>query len=410
MKQVLLIDGSLIFREFIKEKLTQEQISVDITTGKRDAWTKLITSLPDLVIMDIESDVGEIEEFLIQKQNDPNARRIPIVLCGPAIEHSKAAHLVQFGVVKYFTKPIKFDVLFAAIGRILKQTFSIDETPCVLDVHLNGDIIFVEVSQGLNREKLGILKYKLPEIIDANSIKDPKLILMLTSTELSFVDAFNLESLMDNITSDPRIQPKNIKVLTLDPFAKELIAGHQEYQGIETVDNLVEVLNTLVDSGPVTDIPDLVAEKILVNDDEASLGSVETRFQADSGSDYSEDNIMMKVAIVDDDSVIRSIMQSAFSAVGADCHIYNSGIEFMKEVNQQNFDVIILDIYIPDMNGFDILQTLHRNSFKTPIIIYSQATQREAVIQALSLGAKSYVVKPQKPEVLIKKALELMHS
>ena len=43
-------------------------------------------------------------------------------------------------------------------------------------------------------------------------------------------------------------------------------------------------------------------------------------------------------------------------------------------------------------------------------IVYSQATQREVVIQALSLGASSYLVKPQKPDVIISKAIEVLHA
>lgn len=88
----------------------------------------------------------------MKKRNDPNARRKPVILIGPTIERSKAATLVEYGVVKYFTKPIRFDVFFEAIGSILRQSFSFDETPCILDIHINGNLIFVEIARGLNRE------------------------------------------------------------------------------------------------------------------------------------------------------------------------------------------------------------------------------------------------------------------
>ena len=62
------------------------------------------------------------------------------------------------------------------------------------------------------------------------------------------------------------------------------------------------------------------------------------------------------------------------------------------------------------MDGFTILKSLQNHSYSKPIIIYSQATQKEAVLQAMTLGAKSYLVKPQKPAVIVGKALEILRN
>lgn len=347
------------------------------------------------------------------KHNDPNAKLIPIIISGPIIEREKVATLSQFGVVKYFTKPIKFDIFFESIGKILKASFSIDITPCVLEIHLNGNIIFIEIAQGMNREKLALLKYKLPELIEANRIINPKVILMMTDLQLSFVDGANLELLFDNVTADPRIQKKNIKVLSLDSFTKELIDGHPQYSGIEVTNNLNQVLNSLVESGPTTNIHELVTDKILASDEKAEQGSVEMRFVSDTGvisdDDVDKGNIL-KVAIVDDDAVVRKILQTAFTTISADSILFDSGSEFLSSLSQQQYDLVILDIYMAGLSGFDILKNLQERKYSTPIIVYSQATQREAVVQALTLGAKSYLVKPQKPETIIQKAVEVLHA
>lgn len=130
MKEVLLIDGSHLFREFLKEKLAEEQVHLENATGNRDAYTKIITMLPSLIIIEANDSLNsDIMDLLEKKRNDPNARRKPVILIGPKIERSKAATLVEYGVVKYFTKPIRFDVFFEAIGSILRQSFSFDETP-----------------------------------------------------------------------------------------------------------------------------------------------------------------------------------------------------------------------------------------------------------------------------------------
>jgi len=413
MKQVLIIDAPPLFREFLKEKLSHEKVNVEIAHIKRDAFTKLVSSLPDLLIIDLSVSIREIIDFLAKKNEDPNASRIPVFMTGPIITQDQIALLSQFNVVKYFNKPIKFDVFFESIGKVLKTGFSIDTTPCILELHLNNDIIFIEIAQGLNREKISLLKYRISEIIEQNNITIPKIILMMTDLSLSFVDGANLEFLLDNVIADTRIQKKNIKILSLDSFTKELVKGHSQYDGIEVVTNLSNVLPTLIDNTESSNIADLITEKVLTSTEDISPATVEMKFYSDSGVLDSRDkkiNDNPHIAIVDDDQVTRTILQNTFKQINAEISLFDSGSEFLMATNKHIFDLIILDIYMPGLSGFDILKTLHSKQYKTPIIIYSNATSKESVVQALSLGAKSYLVKPLKPEALLQKAIEVLHS
>lgn len=413
MKRVLIIDAPPLFREFLKEKLSHEKVNVEIAHIKRDAFTKLVSSLPDLLIIDLSVSIREIIDFLAKKNEDPNASRIPVFMTGPIITQDQIALLSQFNVVKYFNKPIKFDVFFESIGKVLKTGFSIDTTPCILELHLNNDIIFIEIAQGLNREKISLLKYRISEIIEQNNITIPKIILMMTDLSLSFVDGANLEFLLDNVIADTRIQKKNIKILSLDSFTKELVKGHNQYDGIEVVTNLSNVLPTLIDDTESSNIANLITEKVLTPTEDISPATVEMKFYSDSGVLDSSDkkiNDNPHIAIVDDDQVTRTILQNTFKQLNAEISLFDSGSEFLMATNKHIFDLIILDIYMPGLSGFDILKTLHSKQYKTPIIIYSNATSKESVVQALSLGAKSYLVKPLKPEALLQKAIEVLHS
>ncbi len=412
MKNVLLIDATPMFREYLKEKLALENIQVEHAQGHRDAFIKVTSLMPDLIILDIAESVDDMMEFLQHKRADPNATGIPVIMTGPSITNEKAASLVQYGVVKYFKKPIKFDIFFESIGRILRTSLSMDVTPCVLDIHLNNNIIFVEIAQGLNREKLALLRYKLTELIDANHLQNPKVVLMMSDLELSFVDGANLEMLFDNMIAEPRISNKNIKVLSFSDFTKELIAGHPAYTGIEVVQNLSSVLNSLVEGDATGSMPELITDKILESTGEQSEGSIEMRFYSDTGAidaQESSDSSTLKIAVVDDDAVVRQLLSASFNAIGAKVETFTSGSEFLQALNANKFSLIVLDILMPGISGFDILKALHDKFDSTPIIIYSQAVQREMVIQAFSLGAKGYLPKPQKPDAIIKKAVELLN-
>lgn len=417
MKHVLIIDASPTFLEFLKDKLEEEKIEVTSVQGKRDAMTKIISILPDLVILDINEDNAftAMLGFLQKVNADPNASRIPVIAVGPIYERSEIEIFAKLGLVKYFVKPIKFDIFFESIGHILRTAFSMDITPCVLDLHRNGNIIFIEIAQGLNREKIQLLKYKLGEITNAEKIS-PKIILMMSNLELTFVDGFNIEFLLDCILANSRIHAKNIKILSFSSFVKDLIDGHEDYSGIEVVTDISQVLNSVLDNSASSKVSDLITDNILATGEDDTEGSLEIRFSSDASAilpdetDMQEDSKKPKVAIVDDDAVISKLLSSAFEAAGFVCKQYSTGTEFLSQFSKSKYDIIILDIFMPGISGFDTLKRLQNLPSPPPVIVYSQAVDREMIIQILSFGAKQYIVKPQKPEVIVQKALEIINA
>ena len=413
MKQVLLIDASPLFHDYLKDKLQAEQIGVETAVGNRDAYTKLLSSMADLIIIDVEKNFDVLVDFLEKKRRDPNACKTPIIMVGPSKPRVEVAALSKYTVVKYFSKPIKFDIFFSAIGKILHANFVLDNTPSVIEVHCNGNVIFIEAARGLNKDKIQILRYRIEELINTNNLKEPKVLLMISGLTLTFADGYNLELLFDNILADKRIMQKNIKVLTLDTFTKELLEGHPQYNSIEIAESLDSVINSLIDTSLGHDVNTTISEKLLVSNDNNALSEVETRFNMDIENPKEDEKAQgetLKVAIVDDDSIIIKLIQNAFTPLSAKVEPFQAGIKFLEATKTQTFDIVILDLFIPDMNGLDILRTLQKERFKTPIIVYSQATTRDAVVQALSMGASSYIVKPQKPDVIVQKAVEVLNA
>ena len=412
-KQVLIINAAPMFREFVKEKLSSDNVSAEIADGRLDAFSKMVRSIPDLIIIDIEESFEEVMDLLERKMSDPNAKKIPVIIAGPEMERAQISSLVQYGVVKYFSKPIKFDVFFEAIGKIIRANLSMDTTPCVLEIHHNGNVIFVEVAQGLNREKISLLKYKISEMIDNYKIKDPKVIVMMTNLQLSFVDGINLELLLDTVLADNRIQSRNVKILSLDDYMNDFIDGHVEYIGVKVLKDLTSALGSIVGKGQAAgDATEIIADSILAGQDDDTTGSVDIRFGMESGEDGSldSDGSLLNIAIVDDDEVVRKILAQSFQSVGVTTEVFESGAKFAQAIQTKSFDLAVLDIYMQGVNGFDILNQLRAREKPIPAIVYSQAVQREYVIQALSLGAKGYLAKPQKPEVILKKAMEILHD
>lgn len=411
MKSVLIVDAPPMLREFLKEKFAAENITVEVAEAQRDALPKFLSVLPDLVIVNIENSVSDVEDFLAKKQADPNGKKVPVIVSGPVITHEEASDLVQYGVIKYFTRPIQFDLFFDSIGRVLHSAFAIDSTPCVLDMHLNHHIIFIEIAKGLNREKISLLKYKIADIIQKNNLTLPKLVLMMSDLSLSYVDGLNLELLLTNITEDRRVLRRNIKILSFDPFVSDFIEGHPLYEGIEVVQDLSKVITSLVDS--VSDsVENVISDKILASSESGVDESMGIRFFSDAetvGNNGDLASAQPSIAIIDTDINVIAYLKRAVETIG-EVTAFGSGKEFLSKVAQEHFDIVITGMYMPDVTGLDILKFLIDRRINLPVIVYSNVVQKELIMQTLKLGASSYLIKPQPEEVIVQKVLEVLNA
>lgn len=413
MKKVLIIDSHQLFRDFLKTKLSMDQIEVTISQQQRDGYTKMISTLPNLVIMDMGEDNKNEMELLEKKATDINTAGIPVIITGPSVERSSISSLAKYGVIKYFAKPIQFDLFFESIGRVLKIPLSMDVTPSVLDIHHNGNIIFIEFAKGLNQEKLALLQYKLTDLIEHEGIESPKVIVMFTNLELSFVDGYNIEFLLDNILDCPKVHTKNVKILSNNQFISDLIEGHKNYAGIEVSNNLPTILNSLIDTSITSSVSDLITDRILTAYDETA-GAIDTNFHSDKSSsapvDSSKSGTVLNLAIIDSDAQSLMLTKTVFETVGSNVTSFTSGTEFLNDYAPGKYDLVILDIQLNDNKGFDVIQTVNSGVNPPPVVIYSQSLQKDLVVKVLSIGAKSYLLKPQKPNILLQKCLALLHS
>ena len=234
-------------------------------------------------------------------------------------------------------------------------------------------------------------------------------ILMLTNIQLSFVDGLNLELLIDNISAEGRIPNKYIKILTNDVFTKELVKGHPEYFGIQVSSNIETIMEFIVDQGSNCNIKEFIFDKVLTSDkpvEESVLGFIDSKsnLEGNFGS-------MMRIAVIDDDIVVRKLLQNTFSSVSGETDLFETAVAFFDSLSAgKEYDAVIMDLYLPDMDGISVLKNFQRKALQIPVIVYSKAAAKEVVMQALSLGARSYLVKPQKPSVVLGKVLEILHS
>src|SRR3989339_1574226 len=111
----------------------------------------------------------------------------------------------------------------------------------------------------------------------------------------------------------------------------------------------------------------------------------------------------IKMAVIDDDNGITSMVKDAFSSPDFQVEYANTGKEGIRMVEELNPDILLLDIQLPDMTGWEICEKLrgHRAYKRIPVIMMSgQFGQAEDKAKGLQIGADDYVDKPFSLSVL----------
>jgi DNA-binding response OmpR family regulator len=422
MKQVLIIDESPLFRDYLKEKLEEQDLTVTAAVSGLDGISKIRSILPDLLIVDYHLTRKTCKDVLDEKRKNPNTAKIPVIVTASNIDKNRIIELVPYNVKKVFNKPIKFDSMLNTIGEVLGIPIDYDTTPCIIEAHLNDDILFIEVAQGLNRDKIDLLRFKIVELIELYGIASPKVILLLSDLQLNFADGPNVEKLLQTVCTFSQAKNKNIKILTNSSMVREFVDGHKSFAGVEVTNNLQHAMDGLLSDKSAPDgtgdqQATIIGERILTATDSAhDRGeSIHMRFDAETQRVFSTDDVKamgrsIEIAVVDDDFTIQELVKLTFAQMDANVVIYEDGKKFIDDMNAHSFDMVFLDLMMPVMNGFEVLKILHASDIRIPVIVLSAVTQREAVVHAFQAGAKSYLIKPLKPDTIMKKAAEILRA
>lgn len=115
-----------------------------------------------------------------------------------------------------------------------------------------------------------------------------------------------------------------------------------------------------------------------------------------------------KILVVDDELPIRMALKTAFSREGMLVQEACGGQEALGILASENFDLIVLDVMMEDMDGYAILQKLRADQNMTPVLMLSGRQEEMDQVLGLGLGADDYLTKPFHLSVLIQKVKALI--
>jgi two-component system alkaline phosphatase synthesis response regulator PhoP len=110
---------------------------------------------------------------------------------------------------------------------------------------------------------------------------------------------------------------------------------------------------------------------------------------------------LKKVLIVDDEPVIRKAIRMTCEKEGYEVVEAESGTEALRQVESARPDLMLLDLMLPDISGFDVCREIRKGGSRLPIIILSAKTEEIDIVVGLEIGADDYITKPFRARELL---------
>jgi DNA-binding response OmpR family regulator len=120
---------------------------------------------------------------------------------------------------------------------------------------------------------------------------------------------------------------------------------------------------------------------------------------------------MKKILIVEDDPFLADIYKTRLTAEGFEVVIAEDGEKGLKRLDEENFDLLVLDLVLPELSGFEILEKIkEKERFKNlRILVLSNLSQKEEIQRALDLGVQKYLIKAYfTPSEVVKEIKEII--
>jgi len=107
-----------------------------------------------------------------------------------------------------------------------------------------------------------------------------------------------------------------------------------------------------------------------------------------------------KIIVIDDDTAVTDLLSVLLRSHGFEVRVTNNSVEGLGFIRDEDFDLVILDLMMPEMDGWEICKEV-RSFSKVPIIVLSALNDPSMVASVLDAGADDYLTKPTPSRILV---------
>ena len=109
---------------------------------------------------------------------------------------------------------------------------------------------------------------------------------------------------------------------------------------------------------------------------------------------------ILKVMVIDDEPIVGKRLKPALEKTGYEVEVYETGAGALKRIEETDFDIVVTDVRMDEIDGMDILASVTAKAPRTKVIIITGYATIELAREALAKGAFDFIAKPFKPDDL----------
>lgn len=361
-------------------KLAKEKqpfaITLDVMLPNIDGWTVL----------------KELKE-------DPDTKEIPVILVS-IIGDKKIGY--GLGAFEYFVKPISSEKLISAFSRLESLANKQIQKIVIVD---DDELEFEKFKREFKNEKIRIEFIQDSEYA-FNKIAEVQPDLIILDLMMPKIDGVTLSY---KLKSNP--QTKHIPIII--STAKDLTDDE-----IKSLNNVVEDI-TVKSKGHSLDVLKVVRDRIKLQEEENYI--IMRKADSPNNNEKSEpDNVELKddsvkiyageILIVDDDPDTLFTLNEIVQAANFKTHLARNGIECLKMLENIKPDVVLLDIMMPEMDGFQTIKNIRANSKYDDLVVFAVTAKAMAGDKEIILkhGFNDYIPKPVNASIITAKIEQLI--
>ena len=392
--KVVLIENDEILKQYLKERLNKAGIEVVCKDGFEGSL-KIKNENPDLIISACELSRVDIFTLIREKNEYKSTVNIPVIVLEKERNLEIEKQLAELQVSAILLKPLKVDLLFRNICKLLGCRIDFDRTRSIIDAHINEDILFVEISDGLNAEKIDLLTYKIRSMVEDYAKILTKVLIICSNISNSPRLNMKLEQLITSITDETAAVSSTIRILTpQDSAVAKAVKEDKKFANIPIVENLSEAIssfgkiNVFAHESEVDEINTFILTS--ANEKVSVYLPMDLHFASEDDPMKSQ----YSVAIIDDDLPILEYLETVFESEGWKTTAYETPVAFIKELQHVRPDIIFLDLMMPKINGVQVIQYLRKNKINIPIVVITALSQKEVITRIKEYGVSYFLTKP----------------
>jgi DNA-binding NtrC family response regulator len=108
-----------------------------------------------------------------------------------------------------------------------------------------------------------------------------------------------------------------------------------------------------------------------------------------------------KILVIDDEEIVRTSCNRTLAPAGFEVRLARNGVEGLKILEEETFDLVLTDLKMPDMDGIEVLSKIKEGWPAMEVIIITGYQTVDTAVKAIKLGAFDYIEKPFTPDGLI---------